>query len=104
MTEDRIASLRQLAEKKNRPLHWYGLGMELRAAGRLDEAVAVFARIHELDERYVPAWFMRAQAHEELGQVDEARAALERGVALADEAGDDHAAGEMRSMLETLPD
>jgi len=104
MTEDRIATLRQLAAKKGRPLHWYGLGMELRAAGQLDEAVLVFGRVHALDEAYVPAWFMRAQTHEELGQLDEARAALERGIAHAEAAGEDHAAGEMRSMLETLPE
>lgn len=101
--DDRIASLRALAEKKQKPLHWYGLGMELRAAGRMEEALEVFQKVHGLDAAYVPAYFMRAQVHEELGQPDDARRALDEGIAVADRTGDDHAASEMRSMLDTLP-
>jgi tetratricopeptide (TPR) repeat protein len=99
---DRIDKLRSLAERKDRPLHWYGLAMELRAAGRLDEALATFERIHTIDERYVPAYFMRAQVLEELDRAAEARDALTDGIARADEQGDGHAAEEMRSMLDTL--
>src|SRR5690606_19521067 len=98
-----ILALRLLAEKKQKPLHWYGLGMEVRAVGRLEEALEIFRRVHSLDADYVPAYFMRAQVHEELGQVDDARAALELGVTKAEQAGDEHAASEMRSMLDTLP-
>jgi len=103
-SSDRIDALRALAERKNRPLHWYGVAMELRAAGRLDEALAGFDRVRELDGEYVPAIFMRAQVLEELERIDEARATLDDGIALADRIGDDHAAGEMRSMLDTLPE
>lgn len=102
-SQERIESLRQLAEKKQKPLHWYGLGMELRAAGRPREAIDVFQRVHGIDPGYVPAYFMRAQVHEELGEIDEARAALERGIEAAVQADDEHAASEMRSMLDTLP-
>lgn len=103
MTDDRIRTLRELAERKNKPLHWYGLGMALRDAGESDEAIATFRRVHDLDPDYVPAWFMRAQVHEERGELDDARAALERGIEVAERVGDDHAASEMRSMLDTLP-
>lgn len=101
--DDRIESLRALAEKKNKPLHWYGLAMELRAAGRSREALEVFQRVHGIDPGYVPAYFMRAQVHEELGEIEEARAALEKGIEAAVAADDDHAEREMRSMLDTLP-
>lgn len=101
--DDRIETLRALAEKKQKPLHWYGLAMELRAAGRLREALEVFQRVHGIDAAYVPAYFMRAQVHEELDEIEEARAALERGIEAAVAAGDEHAASEMRSMLDTLP-
>lgn len=101
--DDRIESLRALAERKDKPLHWYGLAMALRGAGRADEALEVFRRVHHKDPAYVPAWFMRAQLHEERGELDEARAALEEGIAIADREDDDHAAAEMRSMLDTLP-
>lgn len=103
MTEtDRIQMLRDLAEKKNKPLHWYGLAMALRGEGALQEAHDVFVRIHELDRDYVPAWFMQAQVLEEMENLPAAQAALETGIALADAQGDAHAATEMRAMLETL--
>ena len=103
MTENnRIQTLRELAERKNKPLHWYGLAMALRGEGALEEANDTFARIHELDRTYVPAWFMRAQVLEELEKIAEAQDALTMGIALADSQGDEHAAAEMRAMLETL--
>lgn len=102
--DDRIDMLRTLALRKNAPLHWYGLAMALRGAGRSDEALLAFRRVHEVDADYVPAWFMRAQLHEERGEEEAARAALEEGIARAEEAGDAHAAAEMRSMLDTLAD
>lgn len=102
-SDDRIQTLRELAERKNKPLHWYGLAMALRDAGESEEAVLVFRRIHKLDPEYVPAYFMRAQVHEERDEVSEARAALEEGIEVAVRTGDDHAASEMRSMLDTLP-
>ena len=101
---DRIEALRALAERKNKPLHWYGVAMELRAVGRLEEALEGFDRVRALDANYVPAWFMRAQVLEELERVDEARETLDGGIELADRIGDDHAAGEMRSMLDLLPE
>ena len=39
---------------------------------------------------------------EQLGRVDEARAALEAGVAAAQRTGDGHALGELRGLLATL--
>ena len=101
-SDDRIRSLRALAERKNKPLHWYGLAMALRDADETDEAIATFHRVHDIDPRYVPAYFMRAQVHEERGELDEARRALERGLEVAAAVGDEHAAAEMRSMLEGL--
>ena len=99
---NRIQMLREMAERKNKPLHWYGLAMALRGEGALQEAHDTFARIHELDRTYVPAWFMRAQVLEELEKIEAAQDALEVGIALADSQGDEHAAAEMSAMLENL--
>ena len=99
---DRIQMLRELAAKKNKPLHWYGLAMALRGEGALQEAHDTFVRIHELDNTYVPAWFMRAQVLEEMENYEASRQALASGISLAEAQGDEHAVAEMRSMLDAM--
>jgi len=98
----RIDDLEAIAKRSKKPLPWYGLAMEYRSLGRLDDAVTTFAKVHEIDARYVPAYFMCAQVHAERNDVAKARAELERGIAVAREVGDAHAEGEMAGMLETL--
>ncbi len=98
----RVDDLEGIAKKSKKPLPWYGLAMEYRSLGRLDDAVATFARVHELDAGYVPAYFMCAQVHAERGAVDDARTELDRGMDAARAAGDEHALGEMQAMRETL--
>lgn len=98
----RIDDLESIARKSKKPLPWYGLAMEYRSLGRLDDAVATFAKVHELDARYVPAYFMCAQVLAERDNVPAARDELTRGIAVAQEVGDGHAVGEMRAMLESL--
>jgi tetratricopeptide (TPR) repeat protein len=98
----RLEDLQAIAQRSKKPLPWYGLAMEYRSLGRLEEALATFARVHELDARYVPAYFMCAQVHAERGDVAAAKAELERGIAVARAVGDAHAEGEMQAMLETL--
>lgn len=101
--EDRLEALRALAARKPTPLHLYGLGMELRSCGRVDEALGVFADLHVRFRNYVPAYFMRAQVLDELERYEDARRALAEGMLIAEEEGDEHALLEMRSMLDTLP-
>ena len=98
----RIEQLEQIAAKSKKPLPSYGLAMEYRSLGDVDRALATFARVHELDAAYVPAYFMCGQLLAEVGRTDEARAELERGIAVAREVGDAHALGEMRGLLDTL--
>ncbi|MBI1947388.1 MAG: tetratricopeptide repeat protein [Deltaproteobacteria bacterium] len=97
-----LDQLLALAAKSKKPLPWYGLAMEYRSLGRADEAVATFAKVHEIDPGYVPAYFMCAQVYAERGDVEQARAELEAGLARARAAGDGHAEAEMRELLETL--
>lgn len=101
-TNDRIKMLRELAERKNKPLHWYGFAMALRGEGETLAALEIFERIHELEPDYIPAWFMRAQVLEEMQELEASCAALQTGISLADAQGNAHAAAEMRSMLESL--
>ncbi|HEY4222092.1 MAG TPA: tetratricopeptide repeat protein, partial [Myxococcota bacterium] len=94
----RIDDLEAIAKKSKKPLPSYGLAMEYRSLGRLDDAIAAFERVHELDAKYVAAYFMCAQVHAERGAADHARAELDRGIAAARAVGDDHALSEMQGM------
>jgi tetratricopeptide (TPR) repeat protein len=98
----RIDDLEGIAKKSKKPLPWYGLAMEYRSLGRTAESLATFQKVHELDEKYVPAYFMCAQVLAEGGDLAGARAELERGIAVAREVGDLHAVSEMEAMLEGL--
>jgi tetratricopeptide (TPR) repeat protein len=98
----RIEQLEKIAAKSKKPLPWYGLAMEYRSAGDVERALATFGRVHELDRSYVPAYFMCGQLLAEQGRPAEARAELERGLVVARDVGDAHAAGEMRGLLESL--
>jgi Tfp pilus assembly protein PilF len=99
---NRLESLQRIAAKSRKPLPWYGLAMEYRSAGDVTQALATFARVHEIDVNYVPAYFMCAQLLAEQGREDEARRELERGIAVARVVGDTHALGEMTGLLDTL--
>lgn len=98
----RIDDLEAIAAKSKKPLPWYGLAMEYRTLGRTAEALATFEKVHALDPRYVPAYFMCAQVFSERGDVEAAKAELLRGITVAREVGDAHALGEMQGMLESL--
>ena len=98
----RLDDLEAIAKKSKKPLPSYGLAMEYRSLGRLDDAVATFKRVHELDQKYVAAYFMCAQVLAEKGDADGARTELEVGMQAAREVGDDHAYGEMEQMKASL--
>lgn len=98
----RIDDLEAIAKKSKKPLPSYGLAMEYRSLGRLDDAIAMFRRVHELDARYVAAYFMCAQVLAEQGNVEAARTELDHGMTAAREVGDDHALGEMSEMRASL--
>lgn len=103
MTIDRVAMLRTIANKRpSDPFPRYGVAMELRSQGRLDEARAEFALIETDFPTYVPTFLMAGQVCQELGDVAGARAVLQRGLMVARSAGDSHAASEIQSALAAL--
>jgi len=98
----RLDDLIAIAAKSKKPLPWYGLAMEYRSAGDVDKAIETFQKVHTLDATYVAAYFMCGQVLAEQGRNDEARAELQRGIAMARQVGDGHALGEMQGLLDTL--
>ncbi len=98
----RLDELLALTKKSKKPLAWYGLAMEYRGLGDVDNAIATFKQVHVIDADYVAAYFMCAQLLAELGRNDEAIAELDVGLAVAAKVADDHAASEMRALRDEL--
>lgn len=100
---DRISLLRQTLESDpDDAFARYALAMELRRAGHPREALESYAEVVRRTPGYVPAYQMAGQLHLELGDLAEARRWLERGVAVAKEAGNTKAAREMDDLLDEV--
>ncbi len=91
-----------LAESPDDSLLRYMLAMEHISAGDDAGAVTVFGELLRRDPKYVPAYMQAAQAHNRLGQLDEARATFRSGIDMARQQGDHHAADEMSGFLAGL--
>lgn len=81
---------------------FYGLGMEYRKEGRVDDAVATFLKLRDKDPSYVPMYLMAGQTLIDAGRAEEARAWLEAGIDVARTKHDTHALGELESALAGL--
>jgi predicted Zn-dependent protease len=99
----RLAYLEKVtSEGSQDPLAWYGLAMEYRKLGRIDEALQTFTTLRSFKPDYVAMYLMCGQMLEEASRRDEAREWLESGLVQAREKGDAHAASEIESALGLL--
>lgn len=80
----------------------YGLAMEYVSAGDDESAMHEFQVLNQQDPDYVPAYLMAGQALLRLGREEEARAMLKEGIVVAKRNHNEHAAGEMFGLLQTL--
>lgn len=100
---ERLQQIRALlADDPADPFLRYGLAMEY--AGQGDDATAArhFRDLITASPEYVPAYLMLGQTLVRLGDDDEAKDTLRRGVAAAGRAGNEHAQGEMQALLDSL--
>lgn len=81
---------------------FYGLAMEYRKEGRIDDAVATFAKLKEKDPDYLALYLMAGQTLIDAGRPAEARSWLETGIEVATRKGDGKTLGELESALATL--
>ena len=101
--KSRVEQLREfVAAKPADPLSRYMLAMELKKLGRNDESLREFDALHEKVADYVPAYLMHGQLLNTLGRSDDARAILDRGIAIAQKVGNAHALGEMSELRDSL--
>jgi Flp pilus assembly protein TadD len=80
----------------------FTLGLELAKGERREQAVSQFQRVIELKSDYSAAYLAMARCLIDLDRRDEARTALEKGAAVAQEAGDLHARDQMKELRHTL--
>ena len=81
---------------------FYGLGMEYRKEGRVDDAIATFSKLKDKDPDYVPLYLMAGQTLIDAARSDEAKTWLEAGIAVAEKKHDSHALGELESALASI--
>jgi predicted Zn-dependent protease len=96
----RIAMLEKLvASGKADAFAHYALGMEYRREGRVDEALATFDTLRQLQASYLPMYLMAGQLLLEHGRAQEAAEWLKSGMELARGQGDMKTLGELESAL-----
>ena len=100
---DRLKSLLALAERDPaKAFTWYGIAMEYRSLGRIEDAATTFKKLIGLDPKYVPAYHQLGNMLREAGRGDEAKTWYRDGIAMAEKVGNGHAAGEMQEALDGL--
>jgi predicted Zn-dependent protease len=98
----RLAYLEKLtSEGATDPFVWYGLALEYKTLGRLDDALRTFTSLRERAPDYVPMYLMCGQMLADAGKSD-ARGWLEAGVTVARAKRDTHALGEIEAALDAL--
>jgi tetratricopeptide (TPR) repeat protein len=78
---------------------FYGLGMEYRKEGRVDDAIATFEKLKTRDPDYLALYLMAGQTLIDAGRGDEAKTWLKTGIEIATRKGDGKTLGELESAL-----
>ena len=80
----------------------YCLAMEHLSAGNEIEALESFRTLLKAKPDYVPGYLQLGQLLNRLGDDDDAKMVFRQGIAVAQQKGDQHAAGEMTNFLAAL--
>jgi thioredoxin-like negative regulator of GroEL len=107
MTQPQKKTRRQMLEefvaaKPNDAFALYGLAMECANSGDSAAADQHFKALLGGHADYVAAYFQYGQFLARVGRAEEARSALNAGIATARRTGDDHARSEMEAALAEL--
>ena len=91
-----------LVQHPHDPFPRYGLAMEHKNVGNLEEASREFDVLMSAHPSYTAAYLHAGNTLVALGRADEARGVYERGLEVCRERGDTHAAGELETALSSL--
>ena len=98
----RLAYLEKItSEGSTDPFAWYGLALEYKTLGRVEDALRTFEALRAKNPDYVPMYLMCGQMLADAGNA-KAREWLEAGVATARAKKDSHALGELEAALDQL--
>lgn len=99
----RIEQLMQFVEANPAdPFPRYGLAMELKNTGRLDEAERAFAELLSRFPDYTPAYLHAGNVLRELGRGEECARMYRTGIDACVRKRDGHAQGELEAALAAL--
>ncbi|MBN8548320.1 MAG: tetratricopeptide repeat protein [Deltaproteobacteria bacterium] len=93
-----------LKTRPDDPFLKYAIAIELKNLGQTQQAEAAFAALATEHPQYVPTYYHWGQTLELLGRPEDGVATYERGIGIARQAGDSHAAEEMQRALMLLKD
>ena len=103
MAPDRLSMLLQFVEQNPKdPFARYGLALEYKNRGQLDQAAAAFATLIELQPDYTAAYLHSGNTLVALGRSDDARAVYQAGMAACQRKGDAHALSELQAAMAGL--
>lgn len=96
---DRLEQLQKLyaADPQDADLP-YMIALEHGKAGDVAQALSWLDKTIELNANYHYAYFQKAKVLDEDGEIDQAVAVLDQGIALATQAGDAKALGELQEL------
>jgi tetratricopeptide (TPR) repeat protein len=99
-TADRLSKLQQMLEREpNDSFLLYAIALEHKKALHLKESLEFFDRVIEKDPDYAVAYHQSGLVHEQAGNLEAARDAYRRGIAVASRIGNQHAKEEMQAAL-----
>ncbi|MFN5532089.1 MAG: tetratricopeptide repeat protein [Planctomycetaceae bacterium] len=81
----------------------YALALQLAAEGDVRGGIDRLTRLSEREPGYVPTWFQLGQLLAQAQETERAKQVLAKGIEMARRSGDQHAEGEMRGLLDSLP-
>ena len=80
----------------------YGIALEYMSLNDFDKAEKYFKNLLAKDSKYVPAYMQFARLREKQNQIGDAKFLYQKGIEVARETGDAHAAKEMEEFLDEL--
>ena len=103
MAENRLDILKNLvAQNPSDSFARYGLAMAYTSSGEHAQAVDEYAKLLEINPKYVAAYYHGGQALEKIGKPEQAREIYRRGIAVCTEIGDQHTRSELEAVLDLL--
>ena len=100
---DRLESLLNLFKKEpGDSFLLYGIALEYMSANNFKEAEKYFKSLLANNSKYVPAYMQYAQLKEKQNEVEAAKSLYKKGIDIAKESGEKHAAKEMEEFLDEL--